>query len=299
MAQETLTVLALDAADHDLLKRWDCENILLDNNTKLETYCHTYNHPSTVEVWATMATGVGPEDHNAIMGPSMEWHNPLVNFASEIATVLPDDWREWLGRFAHNFSNAGYPQTDLPHVFEEGLVAWWPGITPAETVVDAVKWTTESVVGENLGYAELWGNMKGNCARSLAYLEGASEFDVPIVGAHCHMLDTAGHTFSKSEDELRKAYKWVDEQIGQLEEEADRLVILSDHGMQTNCITEDTDPGTHSMRAIVSTNFEASLPNSVFDVSDWLEKNTLERAGEESKAMSDTTREQLEDLGYI
>lgn len=59
----TVCVLALDAADHELATRWECDNLLLDEHAELGTFAHTKDVPYTPEVWATVATGAGPEEH--------------------------------------------------------------------------------------------------------------------------------------------------------------------------------------------------------------------------------------------
>ena len=297
--EQTICLLALDAADYDLLTRWDCENILLEDHSAIETYSHTYEHPSTIEVWTTVATGVGPEEHGAIMG-AMEWSNPILKVGAKAAGLLPTKWREVIGQSAHEWSKAGYPQTDMPHIFEEGLVGWWPGVTPAEHVVDAVKWTAGSATESGVPQAELWANMKGNAGQSFGFIEGGYDQSVPIVGVHCHMLDTAGHTFCRREEQLRRAYEWVDEKIGLLREEVDKLIILSDHGMQVDWVEEDDSPGTHSMRSFISTNFDVSQhPETVYDVKPWIEGLNRPEDRAEDSVVSDTTEEQLRELGYL
>lgn len=46
----TLAVIALDAADYRLARQWNCENILLDNPGRIETFAYSKDKPITLEV---------------------------------------------------------------------------------------------------------------------------------------------------------------------------------------------------------------------------------------------------------
>jgi len=126
-----------------------------------------------------------------------------------------------------------------------------------------------------------------------------SHTNVPLLGVHAHILDAAGHAFAEQPNQLREVYENVDEMLGVVREHVDRLVVLSDHGMEVGWIDSDEKPGSHSWRAMFGTTEDGPLPESVFDVREWLAQRESEQDGVVDAASLDTTREQLEDLGYL
>ncbi|WP_101297448.1 alkaline phosphatase family protein [Halegenticoccus soli] len=297
---DTIAVVALDATDVRLARRWDCENLLLDEHRRLETYSHSLSFPRTVEVWPTVATGLGPEEHG-IAGDGNEWENPLLRAASAVTRHLPREVRATLGRpFQRAGERRSIARTDADHVFEAGAVRYWPGIADATHLVES--WRLMSfATGGDITERELQRELRGLTGEEFGWLAVAAEWDVPVVGVHSHVLDTAGHVYANREDDLREAYEWVDGQVGRLRERIDRLVILSDHGMGVSFLGDD-DPGTHSFDAIVAAQgVDGPLPESVYDVRDWLERRTTRPAAAESDAAarSDTPVEHLRDLGYV
>jgi len=219
---DTVCVLALDAADYELVRRWDCQNILLNDHQAMETYAHSKDEPYTPEVWATVATGAPPEEHGiGETRQEVEWDNPLLRAGSHVTQHLPPRWRQLIGR---PFRRRGATQTfvevadGVDHPFDATLS--WPG------------------------------------------------------------LGEAKH--------------------GELREQCERLVILSDHGMQTTA-TDDVSPGSHSWRSFVAVQgVMPPLPHTVHDVRSHLEVWAPD--GDESGAADvsvDTPTETLENLGYI
>lgn len=95
MSDETIAVVALDAADYALCQSWGCENILLDNHHELETFAYSGEKPITLEVWTSVATGVHPQEHGmASTGEQQSWDNPLLEIASRLTPyLLPKDVR--------------------------------------------------------------------------------------------------------------------------------------------------------------------------------------------------------------
>lgn len=295
-----ITVIALDAADYRLLKEWGCENVLLENHGALETYVYGASVPATVEVWPTIATGLSPEEHGIIAEQNAQnWEHPLLRLASSVTKYLPREARDFLGKpFHKNGSKKRIAQTDASHVFEDGYVFGWPGITDAEHLVDA--WNLMFRTDQNaLTSPEFEGHLFRNTGAEFGWAARMADEHVPIVGVHSHILDIAGHAYANREDKLRNVYEKVDSMLGFLRSQTDTLVVLSDHGMQTGWIDEDTSPGTHSRRAMISTTEEGALPKSVYDVCDWLEQK--KRGGEQSADIveSDAPTEHLRDLGYF
>ncbi|MFC4543255.1 alkaline phosphatase family protein [Halosolutus amylolyticus] len=332
----TVAIVALDAADYALAREWDCENILLDRHRELETFAYSGPNPNTLEVWTSVATGVGPEEHGlASTGEQQQWGNPALEYASKVAPyVLPKETRIKIGTWLRGDSGAGATdgtggaddtdgasdtgglrsgiggsaagmtlrQTDHPHLFEaaDRVVRWWPGVTPGEHLSQTWHWLNLASSGE-ITDAELWRRLYGNAGLEVGWLQGMGHANVPLAGVHMHVLDAAGHAFATHPDRLREVYERVDRLLGTLREHVDDLLVLSDHGMQVEWIDGDDEPGFHSFRAIGSTTIDDRPPESVFDVPEWIEVRVEDQRGtkDDRPAVMDTTEEQLRDLGYL
>lgn len=293
-----LLVIALDCADYRLVERWGCQNIGVDSPSELETFTHSRHHPYTPEVWTTVSTGLHPSEHGITFN-NHTWENPVLDAASEVTKYLPTAWRETLGKpFVMRGEDRSFDTTDASHVFEPGAAIGWPGITPARNLGEAWKWTDKAEAGE-LTTSELDSRVHRNMGSEILEAVSLLESGSPVVGVHSHILDVYGHVFANREDELRRAYLSVDGFLGWVLDRVENVVIMSDHGIQTGFLGDET-PGDHSHDALFATTLDADPPRDMFGVRDWIEHNSPDEqsAGHES-LVSDTTREQLQDLGYV
>lgn len=139
----------------------------------------------------------------------------------------------------------------------------------------------------------------GNAGKGLGWIAAQAAADVPIAGVHVHVLDHVGHVYAERPERLREAYRTVDDLLGWLRERVSRLVVLSDHGMQT-AATDDPDPGVHSWHATFATTESTdSPPESVLDVRDWLAARIDSAESDETTTTVDAPTEHLRELGYI
>ena len=295
---DTICVLALDAADYELLQRLNCDNILQENHGPLEVYAHGYDVPQTTEIWPTVATGVSPEEHG-LSKDVREWENPLLNRSSVLTSVLPAGIRSTLGQIVQAIgASRSVQSTDVDdHAFDE--LFGWPGLTDATHLREAWEWCSEAEEG-NLTIGELDRRLRTNTGQEFGWLASMSRSDASVIGVHSHVLDVAGHVYADEPDRLRFVYEWVDNLLGWLRGYVDQLVILSDHGMQ-NSFCSDEELGNHSWRAMVSTQgLSGPLPESVYDVRSWLEARA-EKSEQHNNTNIDvgSAREHLADLGYL
>lgn len=294
----TLCVLALDAADYKLLQRLNCDNVLQDSHSPLEVYAHGYDVPQTTEIWPTVATGVGPEEHG-LSKDVRDWEHPFLNRFSVITSVLPADVRSALGRLIRAGGvSRSVQSTDVDdHAFDE--LFGWPGLTEATHLREAWEWCSEAEEG-NLSVGELDSRLRANTGQEFGWLASMSRTDAPVIGVHSHVLDVAGHVYADEPDRLQFVYEWVDDLVGWLRAYVDRLVILSDHGMK-NSLCDDNEFGNHSWRAMVSTQgLSGPLPESVYDVRSWLEARSEESNHRDDEYVDvGPAREHLADLGYL
>lgn len=293
----TLAVLGLDAADYRLAKVWECENILLENHTELKPVTHSLDVPATLEVWPTIATGLPPAEHGIVLD-SVGWDNTAgLSILVRLAQLLPESAHSRLKQLKDCFSDSIYPQTDASHVFEAGSVYNWPGLTPAVEWEREGTWFEQATEGE-MSTGEYIRRYFGTTGKCIGWLAGQARANVAIAGVHVHLLDHMGHMYARRPTELRRMYDRLDSMIGWLRSTVDRLVILSDHGMQTTA-TDDDDPGVHSNHALIATTEPGPLPSDVVDVRDWLEDHLRYEENDRSITTVDAPREHLEDLGYL
>lgn len=297
-----LAVVALDGADYRLCREWGCENILLENHRSLESFAHSQNFPSTLEVWTSVATGLHPKEHGIeSTGEAQEWESPLLSALGSIARhVVPIGLRVKIGTFLRGDRGGdrmSFPQTEADHPFDEGAVYGWPGITAATHLSETWHWMQLASEG-TITEGEFWKRIWCNAGQEVGFVLGASQSPHPVVGVHMHVLDAAGHTFAEREERLRAVYRTVDDLLGVLRRQVDDLLIVSDHGMQVDWIEGDADPGTHSWRAVAATTLDVEPPADVFEVREWIETHAGETQSQRTAVM-DTTRNQLEELGYL
>jgi len=296
---DTVCVLALDAADLRLARDFSCQHILLDEAGPIKTFAHSKDEPYTPEVWATAATGVGPELHGiGEETQGQEWENALLRAASRLTRHLSNRTRRKLGR---PFRSVGATHTmqrvssSCTHPFDATLS--WPGIDDAEHLQEAWRVGAEVEAG-NMTQQEYDQIIRELTGQEMGWLAAMSDSDLALVGTHAHVLDITGHIHCRDEAALREWYEWVDGQIGWLREQVDRLLILSDHGMQVSWLGDD-DPGAHSWRALAADQGLGSLPGDVFDVRDYLQVATGTGADDTGTVEMDTDTKQLEALGYV
>lgn len=295
---ETIVVLGIDAADYRLLQRWDCTNVLLENHAQLTTFSHSLYTPTTLEVWPSIATGVRPDRHGIVPDPTERADTHfLKKVAIAVLSQLPERIETGIRARKTSQYDSTFPQTNHDHVFETGSVYNWPGVTPCFDWSEESDWFQAINSGE-MTEQEFHQRHLGNAGKGIGWLLGQAVAGIPIAGAHIHILDHMGHLYANRPEKLRKFYKKIDDMVEMLRERIDRLVILSDHGMQTTA-TDDPNPGVHSSRATFATTEESELPGSVLDVRAWLTDRLSHDVAYETTTRVDAPRDHLEDLGYL
>jgi hypothetical protein len=243
-----------------------------------------------------MATGHRPEAHGITpdVESDTEWDSPLVDAASDVAgEVLPSAWLTKLGALLIRRGNEvehAYPTTDAAHPFN--AVYAWPGLTPASHLGRAWELLDRSKDGD-VTAREFERDLFALTHDEVNWAASQSG----LVGVHCHVLDAAGHAYCRQEERLRHYYERTNFLLGSLRTCVDDLIVLSDHGMNVSWL-DDPEPGTHSWHATVATTLDVDLPETVWDVADWLRELDVSDGGHRADDF-DTTRERLEDLGYL
>lgn len=294
----TLIVVGLDALDAELINYFDIDAYRLETSTELDTFAHSRDVPYTLEVWPTVVTGVGPEEHGITGSGTSDWTNPLLEFGSKLTGRLPEGTRGKLGRITRDLTGEReqLAETDVTSVFdvEGGVVHNWPGVHDGSDLQRA--WDLMGAVTEGMGRREFERELFGLCAQQFGWAREMCHHTLKVAGVHVHTLDAAGHAYSDDEEALKAVYERVGEFVSQLHTSlgsGDDLLLLSDHGMQTAFL--DGDSG-HSFRAFAATTAD-ECPTDVFDVADWIESRYSDI--ESDKTAVDMPEDQLRQLGYI
>jgi len=292
---DTLVVLGLDAADYDLVRRWDCRNMLLSNHDTIETFSHSLDVPATYEVWPTIASGTLPEEHGVTVPSSWDERGIVLRSLTYIGSQLPEVFKPLAVELKHTLEGRK-SKTQIANMFDRGEVYNWPGLTPSSDWEQEGEWFVKVRDGEMT--EERFRQLHlANAGKGIGWLAGMHQSGVPIAGAHIHILDHIGHLYAKRPEKLRPIYEGVDELVGWLRERVDQLVIVSDHGMQTS-VTEDSQPGVHSFRSMISSTEAGELPKEMTEIREWVESRVAHREPETVTEM-DAPVEHLNDLGYL
>lgn len=299
----SIAVLALDAADSRLIDDFNCGNLKLAQSQVLETDAWSTEKPSTKEVWPSVATGVTPDVHGWVFeemdagdGPAGK-ANPgaktWISLASAFSSIIPGRIKEWAKEVYIDEANQALKRIDHDHCFDE--VYMWPGITSATHLSKSHGAMSQAQRGE-ITHEEL---RQRTIELTLDEVEWLVTRESKIVGVHSHILDVAGHVYAKREEHLKQYYERMDALVEWVRYECDELVILSDHGMQVGWYDDD-EPGEHTFGAFISaTSGLDGLPDTIYEVREWLEGQELSGYDVSTVASSDTTEEQLRALGYI
>lgn len=293
----TLAVLGLDAADYGLVQEWGYNNLQLNQSRQLTTESHSLEVPATIEVWPTIATGLGPDKHEVILNTADESASLPYQIAQQTVARLPTRVERAIVQTKESQVGAANPTTSASHVFEDGAVTNWPGITPCHDWSEEGDWFSALNDGD-LSIEEFERRYRTHLGEQIGWLAGASAAGYPVAGIHIHYLDHMGHVYADRPDALRERYEVVDSFVGWLRHRVDDLLIVSDHGMQVSVLSDD-EPGVHSWRALVSSTLDDDLPASVRDVAAWVRSQTAEEGTSESRGSVDAPTKHLEDLGYL
>lgn len=296
-----LVVLALDAVDINHAEDFGCENILLDEHTRMQSVAHRLDHPHTGEAWPSIATGLHPTEHG-ITGHG-EWDSQALTILSRVAHKLnvSGDIRGMIGDAIKQSTGQDWSlQVVDESTFLDGeyrAVHNWPGVYRNEAL-HCIWRLFEEVKQDRMSEETLIRETYTEAASKFGWVHEAITHDIEIAASHIHVIDVLGHIYSDDRKAYKQVYEDVDERVGAVRAalcEDDELLILSDHGMQTTWLDDD-HPGTHSWRAIASTTV-GSPPKRALDVKQWVNDHTQEIKPEQTQA--DIPEDQLRKLGYI
>lgn len=299
----TLLVLAIDALDAGLVEHFERHEFELAASQEIETFAHAKDVPYTPEVWATVATGLGPDEHGVTGAGTSEWQNPLLEYATRLTQYLPEQRRGQLGRLARRTTgeqeSVGHTDRETMFDAEGAVVRNWPGVTDGRDLQAA--WDIMYGARQGMPRSAFERELLGLAAGQFGWAREMLNHDVSLAGVHVHALDAAGHVYNRDEDRLGAMYERVAEFVAELEAALgpdDDILLLSDHGMAAAFYGDDPDnSGNHSWRAFAAST-TGDVPESVYAVRKWVERNasSVETGDDEDLEVPER---HLRDLGYL
>lgn len=295
--RSTVAVLGIDGADYRLINEFGCKNIKLDTSRTLDSVTYSLDVPATLEVWPTIATGLHPTDHGISIKPEDRADSKLLRTGHKLLDMLPSELVERLVEFKNSFRQRSMPTTDADHMFIDGLVYNWPGITSCKDwIADGDMFS--KLNNKKISHSDFNNHQLASSGKCIGWLAACNQTSVPIAGTHIHALDYFGHAYAERPELLRDMYIEIDSMVGWLADIVEDLVIISDHGMRT-AMTNKNRLGIHSSYAMVSSTFGDQLPESVTEFKQWIEPHLQEETAKNIATGVDAPEQHLKNLGYL
>ncbi len=226
-----IVVLAIDALEHDLVKRFECRNLEQDDCGK--TDISDFSQPRTIVLWSSFLTGENKEEEVLALGNKEMWNvcwdmdETFLRFFSQQSVI---DLPSYSYDLAH-------------HEKERQLLKEFFGTKEADKK-DKIKQE----------YNEL-------CFRHHRLIRDrfmdAIKEDHDLVIGYFSVADVVGHLNFGNTTMMKMIYRDLDDIAGEVRSDpANRVIVLSDHGMKA------VGPfGDHSDYGFWSTNTGNDLGN--------------------------------------
>src|SRR5699024_7495739 len=123
-------------------------NLLLDNHREIKTFSYSLDVPATLEVWPSIATGQTPREHGVVLN-QQGWDNTAgLDILVKLAQLLPEKAHSGLLWLKEYQCGSSIQQTESAHIFDQGSVYNWPGITPCFDWNLEGEWFSEVTEGD-------------------------------------------------------------------------------------------------------------------------------------------------------
>ena len=321
----TVVVFGIDALDPDIVDPDEHPHLVLDAHASIGTITSVSGEPSTHELWPTIITGLEPAEHGLELADGVAWENPLLRTGSSVAdSVLPDAVQTRVGAWLLNNTEEDAFRMPASYYEERGLSTLLDG--PTRQAIGVPNYVVEDTQDREHQLRQEMGELferdpeaKGGheSADPATFYEQCMEMSMirtarvrralrsrehALVFGYTSGLDLIGHVSHDRPELQRRAYRELDEFVGELREDladGDELVLVSDHGLQNGLHTDEamlaaTDPEV------------VEAVESVLDVRAAIEgllegggHNPEGRGDRQGGLQSEAVREQLEDLGYV
>lgn len=303
----TLVILGIDALDAAQVHHFEAEELQLDSHGPMETFNHKNPIPYTGEVWPAVATGVHPVESGFTHGFNSTWDNPIIEFASNVmGPYLNHYWRTTLGDIIRRATGSDWQlaETDQETFFDGAgrYVHNWP-CTINGNELQRIWRQLDTAVKDEQSKDEFDRQSLCMAAEKFGWLLESLRHEAVIAATHIHLLDSGGHAYGDDKDRYQWYYERVCDFVRQVKTQLapeDELLLISDHGMNTNWLPRDGEVGHHSFRAYSASSVE-TRPRHVLDVRSWVEQHVgpHEDSYMADEAAVEVPEEHLRELGYI
>ena len=262
---ERLLVVGFDGLDHQKIKRYDCENLMLGSFGKLDLE----NLPlETPLLWSSMITGVRPEEHGI---------DSMLKFKGEKARRYDELLKKVFNRFG--WSAIKLRVCIMHYLFDSSITVPTKENMKIDSIFEKVADSKPLDIPGYSHYPYIAGKMNVNAlfkkhspvprdhvVRDLEaeHLYRKKQLFENIGGhklvmQHLHYPDWMQHVYSKEEKD-EEVYNKMNELAGEILEEADDdtlVVFCSDHGLAN---------GGHRDEAFYSVNTDLEEPVKITEI---------------------------------
>jgi hypothetical protein len=320
-----IIVLGWDGLDTELISEFGLDGRFGMQQTTIATECNpVIGKPHTMELWPSMITGVGPDEHGVVAvdeSDGVEWDNPLLNHAAPLArSVLPQSVVSELGRILRQNGAdldakrpAYYEDVGVPTVFDDisGRAISIPNYQTAydrQHKLDANRdelWAALDIdksptnaVRPQVDAARVYDILGTALGKRLGHTMQAMQSGAPLVWTWFGVLGSVGHMNPAVDESLQRDWYGVAASVTELVHSMagpeTTVIAVSDHGIQDGVHTEYATLCSDSPDACAAI-------DHVHDVADWIRASAP--TGHSQAGEADETPEQvqshLEELGYI
>lgn len=335
----TTVVLGWDALDIDLCREFGVWESFGDHISRIDSIDNpSVGKPHTHELWPTLITGRHPTEHGIRShnpnGGAADWAHPGLRGIARLASyVLPESVRAWVGRRLRS-RGAELRFRGPDYYRERGIATVFDGRTARPLAIPNYRTDADDALGvvvdrgadlsgvldvvqrdgdthhdPTVDMARYEERLAGAAAQKIGAVRAALDRAYDLVWVWLGYLDSAGHLDPATDVALqRRAYRhaaeWT-ETIRDALAPADRLVCVSDHGLQDG-------EHTHTATIAADDRQHVAQVDSVLDVAPLVDEITPRSSPTDQPPLrgvydrrdgpscdAEAVREQLQDLGYL
>lgn len=323
-----LVVLGIDALDADIINPDKHKNLALSHYQPIETIISSSGEPSTHELWPTIITGLPPHEHGLILEDGVSWENSIISLGSCLADyTMPNSLQTRLGAWILNNTGQDAFRTSAKYYDKKGLPTVFSGyesktIGIPNYVTETEKEDREHRLRKRMGklfkrdveakgghtsedpikFYELC--MEMSMIRISLVRRALRSKNYELVFGYTGGLDLIGHVSYNLPKLQMRAYKEIDDFVGELREDMsdeDELLIVSDHGLQNGVHTHQAMVAGTNPETVQSINSVLDVKNAIENrlIDDNHEPDDIDIIRESDNEMHQNVKNQLENLGYM
>ena len=323
----TVIIFGIDALDPDLVDPEYHPHLTLEKYDRISTINSSAGEPSTHELWPTIITGCPPDEHGLQLDDGVAWDTPVLQLGSRLADyLLPDTLQTRLGGWlltntdtdAFRMPATYYPHNGISTLFDN-YDAKTIGIP--NYVVDTDSEDREHQLRQQMGdlfkrdrdargghvssdpdqFYDLCLEM--SMIRTARLRRALRSRRYELIFGYTSGLDLIGHVSYDQQSLQERAYKELDEFVGELRADlgdGDELVLISDHGLQDGLHTEEAMIAATEPEIVETVDSVLDVRAAIETELDRVDHVPTKRSTEDTGfGDGDGVRQQLEDLGYM